>query len=218
MTRKTSTATRRSAQRRNYGGTLIGVFIGLVIGLLCAFGIAWYLQKTPLPFQDKGMQDRAEMTQPAAAPLQLPGKPGQKPVNSGKNDVGAERFEFYKILPSGQMSPAGSEGAVTTATDKDAPSATPKAAPDNATPVAATVFYLQAGAFQKSVDANNQKAKLALMGFETSVFEAETPDKGMLYRVRVGPFATPEEMNLARNQLSESGIQASVVKIKNAPQ
>lgn len=215
MTRKISSfsissPSRQPARRRQRGGTLIGVFVGLVIGLLCAFGIAWYLQKSPLPFQDKNMQERVDVTQPAGAPLQLPGRPGQKPVNGGKSDGDAARFEFYKILPSGQMtpSPAG-EGAL----------ATPGAAPDSAHAPAAETnvvsVYLQVGAFQKSADANNQKAKLALMGFETSVFEVETPDRGTLYRVRVGPFASPGEMNLARNQLSEGGIPASIVKIRN---
>lgn len=214
MTRKTSSSSRRPAPRQHRGGTLIGLFVGLVIGLLCAFGVAWYLQKSPLPFQDNGMQERVDVTQPPGAPLQLPGRPGQKPVNGGKNSAEGQRFEFYKILPSGQMtpSPAGEAAA-------GAPSAPAPGSPDaSAAGTTAVSVYLQVGAFQKSADANNQKAKLALMGFETSVFEVETPDRGTLYRVRVGPFASPEEMNLARNQLSESGIPASIVKVKNQPQ
>lgn len=209
MTRKKSTAQssgQRRSNKRNYGGTLIGLFVGLVIGLLCAFGIAWYLQKSPLPFQDKGMQERK--TDQPAEPVQLPGMAGQQPVNGGKEE--GQRFEFYKILPSGQMSSSTLDDTTGGAA---APAPTPRAQPATAS---TEDFYLQAGAFQQSADANNQKARLALMGFEAGVFEADTVDKGVLYRVRIGPFSTPEEMNLARNQLSENGVPSTVVKIKRA--
>ena len=78
------------------------------------------------------------------------------------------------------------------------------------------VFYLQACAFQKSTDADNLKAKLALMGLETSVQEVNVPDKGLMHRVRVGPYAKPEDMNRVRNQLAQNGIQASVVKARDS--
>jgi cell division septation protein DedD len=38
-----------------------------------------------------------------------------------------------------------------------------------------------------------------------------------MHRVRVGPFVKPEEMNRVRTQLSQNGIQASVVKAKEVP-
>ena len=40
-------------KKKSGGGTLLGVFIGLVIGVLIAFGVVWYLNKSPLPFQNK---------------------------------------------------------------------------------------------------------------------------------------------------------------------
>ena len=39
---------------------------------------------------------------------------------------------------------------------------------------------------------------------------------GFYDRVRVGPFAKPEDMNRARNQLAQNGIQASVVKARES--
>lgn len=204
--------TPQAARKQSRGGTVVGLFIGLVIGLLCAFGVAWYMQKSPFPFQDKASRaERSVAQDPAqqpAAPLQLPGKPGDKTLNGPGEKP---RFEFYKILPGGEVAPPQSGNGQA---PQDPASAQP--AEGQAAPVVES-FYLQAGAFQKSVDADNLKAKLALMGLETSVLEANVPDKGVLYRVRVGPFAKPEEMNRARNQLSQNGIQASVVKIKEKP-
>ena len=196
---------------RNSGGTLIGLFIGLVLGVLIAFGVVWYLNKMPLPFQDKATRPEKAEAKPSTAqqtPQQLPGKPGDKVEEK-------PRFEFYKILPSGQE-PAPATGDTLGGTSL-------KQQPAPQSPAAAAVpsseaFYLQAGAFQKVADAENLKAKLALMGLETSLQDVNIPDKGVMHRVRVGPFAKLEDMNRVRNQLSQNGIQATVIKIKDAPQ
>ena len=70
------------------------------------------------------------------------------------------------------------------------------------------------GAFQKSSDADNLKAKLALIGMDAAVLEVEVADKGKMYRVRTGPFSSVDEMNRARKELSENGIQTAPVKGK----
>ncbi len=199
--RKAPIARQPQPQRNSRGGMLLGLFIGLVIGVLGAFGVVWYLNKTPLPFQDKsGRTDKPAEQRPGAngKPDQLPGKPGDK--------VGEKpRFEFYKILPGGQE--ATSEPAP--------PAAVPKPAPE---PVATgETLYLQAGAFQKAADADNLKAKLSMMGVDVGVQEVSIPEKGTMYRVRVGPYTRADEMNRARNQLAQNGIQATVVKIKETP-
>jgi len=194
------------------GGTLAGLLFGLVIGVLIAFGVVWYLNKMPLPFQDKSSRPEKTEAMPGASqaqqtPQQLPGKPGDK-VNE------KPRFEFYKILPSGQEA-APAPGDTSTKPVPPPQGALPPAATTAAVPPG-DVFFLQAGAFQKSTDADNLKAKLALMGLETSVQEVNVPDKGLMHRVRVGPFAKPEDMNRVRNQLAQNGIQATVVKARES--
>ena len=211
MSQPTTYGTKTSARfGRQGGGTLLGLFLGLVIGVLIAFGVVWYLNKTPLPFLDKLSRPDKSEAKPgtpgasSAQPQPLPGKPGDKVSEK-------PRFEFYKILPSGQ------EAAPVPAEAKPQPANPPTAVEAPALPT--ETLYLQVGAFQKAADADNLKAKLALMGMEASVQEVNVPDKGLMHRVRVGPFAKPEEMNRMRNQLAQNGIQATVVKAKEtAPQ
>ena len=39
--------------RRSRGNTLLGIFLGLVLGVLMSLGVVWYMNKMPLPFRDK---------------------------------------------------------------------------------------------------------------------------------------------------------------------
>jgi cell division protein FtsN len=211
----------RAAQKKNGGGTLLGIFIGIVIGVLIAFGVVFYLNKSPLPFQNKYEgAPKADKDKPSVpggtAPAPLPGKAGDKP---------AGRFEFYDLLEGKKSAASGTEAPGTAVPGAPAQGSTasgtaePKPAPGTAVapaveakPAPVTVFFLQVGAFQKAADADNLKAKLALTGLEASVQEVTIPDKGVMHRVRVGPFRDPDEMNRARTQLSQSGVQASVIK------
>lgn len=197
------------ARRKSAGGTLLGLFIGLVVGLLIALGVVWYIRKSPLPFENKTEPaPGVSREKTAGVPLEpalLPGKPGDKPREK-------QKLEFYDIL-EGKQQPASGNAAVSVTP------ATPAAAGADATPAEpaekpGTVFFLQAGAFQKVQDADNLKAKLALMGLDASVQEAKVADKGTMQRVRVGPFRSPEEMNRARTALSQAGVQATVVRQK----
>ena len=75
-------------------------------------------------------------------------------------------------------------------------------------------YFIQAGSFQNPAEADNQKARLAILGFESSVEPANLPDKGTWYRVRMGPYTKVEEINRVRQMLAQNGIDASLVKIK----
>ena len=78
------------------------------------------------------------------------------------------------------------------------------------------VYFIQAGSFQNPADADNQKARLAILGFESSVEPANLPDKGTWYRVRMGPYTKVEEINRVRQSLAQAGISANLVKIKES--
>lgn len=182
------------------GGTLLGLAFGLVVGVLVSFGVVWYLNKTPLPFVEK--VSKPEPRENGGQPLPLPGKPGDKPIGAEK------KFEFYDILEGKKSATPGVASAPSAPSAVPAPTVADKS-------VGGAGAYLQVGAFQKKDDADNLRAKLAMLGFEAGVLAAAVPDKGTMHRVRIGPFANPEEMNRARSQLSQQGVPATVVRAKD---
>ncbi len=74
-----------------------------------------------------------------------------------------------------------------------------------------TIYYLQFGAFRNMSDAEATRAKLALLGFETTISD-HTNDSGVLHRVRLGPFNQVEAMNKARAKLLDSGVDVAIVR------
>jgi len=189
---------------KNAGGTLIGIFIGLVLGILIALGVVLYLNKAALPFQDKyegaSKPTAGSPDGQVAAPLALPGKPGGTVPQK-------QHLDFYGML-EGKTAATTVPAPVTTPVPTTAPAASSEPA------VAGESLYLQLGAFQKAADAENLKAKLALTGFEAAVQEVDIPNKGTMHRVRVGPFSSAAEMNAARTRLSQAGIAGTVIKQK----
>ena len=194
---------RRSASpQRSGGGFLLGVFIGLILGLGIALGVAFYLNKTPIPFlgKSKPALTKDGKESPGEAPKAVAGMP-QGSVKGIDKD--RPKFDFYKILPGG-------EEPVTERELKDASKAGKSQAES-----AKGVFFIQAGSFQNPADADNQKAKIAILGFESSVEPTVLPDKGTWYRVRLGPYTTLDELNRVRRVLTQNGIGADLVKLKD---
>ena len=202
------------SRKKTGGGMLVGLFIGLVIGVLAAAGVVWYIHKTPMPFNSKSQPApppapaAAVASAPAAsspAPMALPGKPGDPVPAQGDKP----RFDFYKILPGNAEAlpdPKPAEGKPADA--KQAETAKAKAEKDSALkePV-----YLQTGSFQNAGDADNQKARLAMMGAEASIQQVMLQEK-VWYRVRLGPFKKLDDVNNMRSDLAKQGIEAKIVK------
>lgn len=184
---------RKGGSRGNGGSLFIGILIGLVLGLGIALGVAWYINKMPNPFQQKAPTPKPDPAKPAAAPA--------KPADSnGKSADAKPRFDFYKILP-------GVEEPATDQQLRDAKSAASKSRES---------FYLQAGAFQNAPDADNLKARLALIGTQASIQTTTLPERGVWHRVRIGPYGNVEELNRTRDTLKKNGIETTLIKVRDA--
>src|SRR6266436_4936527 len=172
------------------GSFLIGLFFGFLLGLGVAAGIAIYFFKTPIPFAD-----RTRVPEKAPPAGQAVPEPPQAAKAEDK-----PRFDFYRILP-------GKEETVTERQMREAAKQAGKPGAPKDT------YFLQAGSFQNPADADNLKARLALMGMEANVEPANLAEKGVWYRVRLGPYTRVDEINRVRQQLTQNGVVASLVRI-----
>jgi cell division protein FtsN len=189
MTRDYKPSARNRSRRSTGAGSsmLVGILIGLLLGLGIALAVAIYLNKVPGPFLSRG---KAPDT---AAPRSEVLKP--VPETTARTDD-KPRFDFYSILP-------GNEDASGPKPGKEPPRAPAAEAKET--------FYLQAGAFHSPAEADNMKARLALLGIEANVQNAAT-DRGALHRVRIGPFSRVEEVNRTRDRLKQNGIDSTLIK------
>lgn len=184
-----------ATRKGSAGGFLLGMFVGIIAGLAVSLAIAFYLNKGPMPFLTaKPKASEKEAAKPPAIAGLPQGSPAAVPEKP--------RFDFYKILP-GQEEPVSEkelrERMKSARSQQDG---------------VKDVYFIQAGSFQNPADADNQKARLAILGFESSVEPANLPDKGTWYRVRLGPYSKLDEINRIRQSLAQNNIDASLVKIK----
>jgi cell division protein FtsN len=193
------------------GGFAVGFIVGLLVGLALALGVALYVTKVPVPFMNKvpqrtAAQDAAEAERnkdwdPNAA---LTGKPPQRVLNPPPAPASA-------VAP---RSAAAAKETPVASKDPAAILAGAPSAPRSAKPVPEPFnYFVQAGAFARSEDAEQQRAKLAMLGLAARVTEREQSGR-MVYRVRVGPFEQKDEAESAQNRLQGSGVEAALVRVE----
>ena len=209
------------------GGFVMGLVVGLLLGLALALGVALYITKVPIPFIDKvpqrtTEQDNAELERnrnwDPNGPLA--GKVPPRVAAPGASGTVAGTVAGGGTLPPGIASaPLPPPGVVT----GGVPSARPPLRDQAAAPAAAGsaaaaaadpfVYFVQAGAYTRSEEAEQQRARLALMGQVARITERELVGR-TVYRVRMGPYGTATELADARKTLSANGLQAMAIKVK----
>ncbi len=102
----------------------------------------------------------------------------------------------------------------------DAPAAAAASAPARQAPAPVArsgpdpfVYFVQAGAFGQTEEAEQQRAKLAMLGFEARLSEREQSGRTM-FRVRVGPFDKRDSAEAAKEKLTGAGVESSLVRVQ----
>jgi len=115
--------------------------------------------------------------------------------------------------------PTTGSAATPATTASNAPSDA-KPATTAATPAASsttnddgTRYLLQAGAFQASGQAEEMKARIAMLGLSARV-ESAAINGSTVYRVRMGPYGTASDLADAKRKLAGGGLQAMAIKVK----
>ena len=219
-------------KKKQLGGTILGFILGVIVGLGAALAVAVYVTKVPVPFLNKGGargadQDAAEAQKnkdwDPNSPLR--GKAAAKPPAPVASAAGAD-----SSTPAAQP--------VAAAEPKGAAASAPKAAaskpekvetgkPASADPLGDLAkakaaeagsadpydYFVQAGAFRTQADADAQRAKLAMMGWEARVSEREQNGRPV-FRVRVGPFAKRDDAAALKDKLDGTGVESALVRVQ----
>ncbi|MEI2416637.1 SPOR domain-containing protein [Orrella sp. JC864] len=214
--------TKRSSRSSQGGSTLYGVLAGLLIGLILAAAVAFYVTKAPMPFVDRATREPAQTTlpDPRQAPDPNMGLYGRN-APAGTPATGPTDSPIAPLPGAGQPQPQPGRddelGALIASLPK--PTSEP-AAPAPPKPVPAPAqssgqsngsYYLQVGAFRVLEDAEALRARILLLGLPVQVQRAEV--NGLqVNRVRVGPYARLDDMNRTRARLGEEKIESTVVR------
>ena len=177
--------------------------VGLLVGLFVAF--LGFLQLGPAPPVERTVKletppepaSRVPAEKPATALTAAPAAViEEQPAAPPK-----PRFDFYNLLP--EMEVIVPEQEV-----QGAP--TPEGVRQVEQP---GTYLLQAGSFRTREQADQLRARLALLGVETDVQTVTVNNEQTWHRVRVGPFHNLRDLNTARSLLKKNGIDAILIRL-----
>lgn len=210
------------------GGFALGLVVGLLIGLALALGVALYITKAPVPFIDKVPQRTAEQDSAEAARNKnwdpnaaLGGATAQRAASAAQAAQAASGVAAPAApAPAAASAPRPARDPAAILAGQSPAAAPAAAARPTPTPASATaaavepfVFFVQAGAFTRSEDAEQQKARLAMGGWSAKVSEREQAGR-TVYRVRIGPYGTRAEADAQQQKLVDQGLEAQIVRVE----
>ena len=212
------------------GSFAIGLIVGLLIGLALALGVALYVTKVPVPFVNKVPQRTAEQDAAEAernknwdpnAPLA--GKPAARPPAAAAS--GGPPPGIAAVPPAATPAPkpaaAAAASAPTSRRDPAAILAGQAPTPPVTAPAAKSTkpgadpftYFVQVGAYARQEDAEQQRARVGLMGVTARITEREQSGR-TVYRVRVGPYERKEDADQVQDKLAGNGVEAALVRVE----
>ena len=194
--KRRQTGKQRGASRCRQGTPAwMWLFSGILIGL----GLAWYLFA-------KGYIPAVGIEQPVAGDTLAP--QGSEPaIADGISSADAEQekthYDFFTVLP---------EMEVTVPEQNSGPEPDKTSQPQaGATQAGTDTYLLQVGSFKQNNEAEQLKARLALLGIVARVHTV-TVNEATWHRVRIGPVTGARTADDLRNQLAKNGIDSLVMK------
>ena len=207
------------------GGFAMGLVAGLLVGLALALGVALYITKAPVPFvnkvpqrtaeQDKAETERNRDWDPNAA---LGGKAVARAASAAASaSAPAPGIQPVAAAPAAAPAPAAPVASAPVKAQRDPAailSGEAASAPRSTVVVPEPfVYFVQAGAFTRNEDAEQQRAKLAMTGQAAKITEREQAGR-TVYRVRLGPFPVRNDADALQTKLQEQGIESQIVRVE----
>ena len=206
--------------KQQRGGTLLGFIIGVIIGLGVGLGVAVYVTKVPVPFVSNADHRDIEKTERERNSNWDPNAPlygnsngpaaAQPPVAPQQSAPVAVPADPVAKPPASAADPLGdlANAQVKASEAKAAAQAQAAAAANDG-----FHYFVQAGAFRTKADADAQKAKLAMLGWEASISEREQNGRPV-FRVRTGPFTKRGDAEQLKQKLDAAGVDSALVRVQ----
>lgn len=199
------------------GGFALGLIVGLLLGLALALGVALYVTKVPVPFVNKVPQRTAEQD---AAETE---RNKNWDPNAALSNKGAVKAAPPPTTPPATTTASPAPATRAASSPAAAPAAKPATAPAAAASAAivkstkpgtdAFTYFVQVGAYARPEDAEQQRARVGLMGMSAKVTEREQSGR-TVYRVRLGPFDRKDDADAAQQRLAGNGVEAALVRVE----
>jgi cell division septation protein DedD len=205
-------------RRPHTGSTLIGFLLGIGFSLVVAAIVAYFVYSKESPFKnEKGANPpTASLPQPKVASTSASGTitpPGGAPAPVAKSAPVVEPPTTPVAAPVAAPPPANvaADLAKPEPVSLPAPKSEPSEKKAKEKEKENKPLFLQAGAFSNKDEAENRRAQLALVGIEGKITEIMKDEKP-IFRVRVGPFDSPESASKARGDMARNGIDSVLIK------
>ena len=153
----------------------------------------------------------------ASPPVATPG-PGALPMPAVTGGV-APPPAASATSSARASAPAGARDPAAILADRPASAAAPRSTATVAPAAPAAngpdpfSYFVQAGAYSRTEEADQQKARLAMLGLEGKISEREQAGR-TVYRVRLGPFNQKAEADAAKEKLAASGVETQLVRVQ----
>lgn len=187
-----NTSTKKTKGKERPLGSWLSFLSGLSLGLLVAFVI--YIWRDDVPdVNSEGILSKAEEIVFE-----------KDPENTEFSDIAIDdtptpKFDFYNILPEVEVKVP--DWQLERSEDNT---------PEN---LKAGTYVMQVGSFKELKDADRAKAQLALNGMHAKIHRVVINGQDVWYRVHLGPFRQPSEVQAMRRKLIESKRDFIVLKI-----
>ena len=151
------------------------------------------------------------LNSPSTGPVPVVVAPGASTLPTPRTRTAPVPAEANALPPSSD--PLGDLARARSGNNPTAGGAIASAAPSTAAGADPFLYFVQAGAFRTTDDAEAQRAKLSLMGVEAKVTEREQAGR-TVYRVRAGPFNKKDDADRLKDRLDGGGLESALVRVQ----
>ncbi len=186
---------RAAEPRRHAARPWRWLLAGLLLGAGVAAGVFYALNRAPEGPRAQWVEPEAVVAEAAEAQPAAEDKPPEAAPT-----VPPPRFDFYQMLTEETAVPEREiRGPVKQGVAQvEAPG----------------TYVLQAGSFRTAAQADQQRARLALIGITARVEAVRLGSGEVVQRVQIGPYRDLADLNRIRARLKQNGFAVLLLKVK----